>query len=241
MEQLLVNKLSYLVFDNTKFNNRMSYLMNTLGVLIILFCAVLFIVRNWFTVDKIIIEGDIRHVTPVQLSYIAHNKLHGTFFTLDIDGLKSEFQELPWVRQVSLQRHFPHTIIVNIEEYNAVARIGEEDLLAEDGEVFDGADDDVNLPTLYVDPSNAVIAYNKYLQIQQTMIKHGDKVMQVWLDNPRILSFKTSKNLTVTICDQKLDDKLNILDKYLDKLYTINTNLTSINMCYKDAVAINSK
>ncbi len=229
------------MFNNAKINNRLFYLNMTLSVVILLFWIAFCVVHYLFIVNKIIIKGDLQHVTPVQLSYIAHNKLHGTFFTLDIEGLKSEFQELPWIRYVILQRSFPHTIIVNIQEYHAVARIGDEDLLADDGQIFDGADDDVSLPILHVDAGGAIDAYNKYLQVQQVMAKHDDKVTQVWIDNPRITKFATSKNLTVTICDQDIKNKLNLLDVYIDKLYAINNNLSSINMCYKDAVAINSK
>ena len=125
----LVSKLSYLAFDNIKRNNRLAYLINFLSVMILLFCGGLYTVKHWFTVEKIVITGNIEHVTPVQLSYIAHNKLHGTFFTLDIAELKDEFQALPWVRKVSLQRHFPHTIVVTLEEYNVIARIGDDALL----------------------------------------------------------------------------------------------------------------
>lgn len=237
----MANKINDLAFDNPKLNNRLFYLFTTLSVVMSVFCILYCIVHYLFTVNKIVINGNLQHVTPVQLSYIAHNKLYGTFFTLNIEGLKSEFQELPWIRQVTLQRSFPHTIIVNIQEYHAVARIGDEDLLADDGQIFDGADDDVNLPVLYVDSGSATDAYSKYLQVQQVMAKHNDKVTQVWIDNPRIIKFATAKNLTVTICDQDIRNKLNLLDVYVDKLYAINNNLSSINMCYKDAVAINSK
>ena len=130
MELVLASRLASLSFANVKLKNRIAYLLNTLSVVILLFCSLNYIVKHWFTVDKIIIDGQLQHITPVQLSYVAHNRLHGTFFTLDIGELKAEFEALPWVRQVSLKRHFPHTVVVTIEEYKAVARIGEEDLLA---------------------------------------------------------------------------------------------------------------
>lgn len=237
----LVSKLSYLAFDNIKRNNRLAYLVNFLSVMILLFCGGLYVVKHWFTVEKIVITGNIEHVTPVQLSYIAHNKLHGTFFTLDIAELKDEFQALPWVRKVSLQRHFPHTIVVTLEEYKVVARIGDDALLAESGEVFGGADDSLSLPTFYVEPSAAGVALTKYEQIQTVLLQHNDSMVKLWLDNPKIARFVTAKNLTVTICDENLSSKLALLNQDWDKLYQLNPNLNSINFCYKNALAINSK
>ncbi len=240
MGQGLASRLTGLSFDNAKFNNRLAYLINSISVLILIFCGVHYIVKNWFTVNKIIIEGNIKHITPVQLSYIAHNKLHGTFFTLDISGLKAEFQEIPWVRQVSLKRHFPHTIVVKIQEYNALARIGDDDLLAENGEVFDGADDSVNLPIFYVEPERAGIALDKYKQIQGVLQKHNASLVKLWLNPPQLTRFVTNQNLMVTICDDDISHKLAILDQYWDKLYKLNPGLASVNFCYKNALAINS-
>lgn len=237
----MASNLRYLVFDNIKRNNRIAYLINFLSVMILLFCFGLYLVKHWFTVDKIIITGDIKHVTPVQLSYIAHNKLHGTFFTLDIAELKEEFQSLPWVRKVSLKRNFPHTIVVTIEEYKAIARIGDDALLSNDGQVFGAADDSLGLPTFYVEPSSSALALSKYQQIQTVLVQHNDSLVNLWLDSPKIARFVTAKNLTITICDEDLSAKLALLNRDWDKLYQLNPQLKSINFCYKNALAINSK
>lgn len=216
----------------------MAYLINFLSVLILLFCAGHYIVKHWFTVEKIIIEGNISRVTPVQLSYVAHNKLHGTLFTLDIVELKREFEQLPWVRQVSVKRHFPHTVEVSLVEYKAVARINDNALLAEDGEVFDGADSNVALPILYTDTAHADTAYAKYQQIEKILERHSDKISKLWVDNLPLLKFITEKNLMVTICDANSDEKLSLLDTQWDKLHQINPNIATMNFCYKNAVAI---
>lgn len=239
MGQGLANRLAGFSFDNAKFNNRLTFLINAISVLILLFCGINYTVRNWFTVNKIIIKGNIRHITPVQLSYIAHNKLHGTFFTLNIRELKSEFQEIPWVHQVSLNRNFPHTIVVTIDEYNAVARIGNGDLVSENGDIFDGADDNINLPIFYVDAGQVIVALDKYRQIQKVLQRHNDSLTKLWLNSPQITRFGTARNLTVTICDPDLTARLKVLDEYWDKLYKLNPNLTSINFCYKNKLAIN--
>ena len=239
MELDLASKRSLVNFDNTKFNNRLAYLINFLSVMIILFCCAQYVVKNWFTVNKIIISGKIIHVTPVQLSYVAHNKLHGTFFTLDIAELKEEFEQLPWVKQVSVKRHFPHTVEVNLVEYQAVARINDDMLLAEDGEVFGGAESSNSLPIFYTAPDEADLAYEKYQQIQTILTKHNDSVEKLWMNNLPIVKFMTNKNILVTICDQDTNTKLQVLDGALDGLNKINPKLSMINLCYKNAVAIN--
>ncbi len=235
----LLSRLGALSFDNAKFNNRLAFLINFASVLILIYCAVHYVARNWFTVNRVIIEGDIYHVTPVQLTYIAQNRLYGTFFTLDIAGLKSAFQEIPWVDQVNVKRHFPHTIIVHINEYKALAKIGDEDMLAENGTIFDGADDELNLPVFYVSAAKASIALAKYRQIESVLNQHGDSLTKLWLTSPLITKFSTKNNLNVEICSSDLNEGLSRLNLYWKKLYNLNPNLNSINLCYKNALAIN--
>lgn len=239
MGQSLLNRFGTFSLNNAKFNDRLAFLINSVSILILVFCLLHYAARNWFSVNRIIIEGEIYHVTPVQLTYIAQNRLHGTFFTLDIAGLKSAFQEIPWVRQVSVKRHFPHTIIVNVDEYKAIARIGDDDMLAENGEVFDGADDDNNLPVFYVAASKSGLALEKYNQIQTVLTRHNDSLSKLWMGSPLITRFLTRNNLQVEICSATFADSLNRLDKYWGKLYQINPKLNSINLCYMNAIAIN--
>lgn len=239
MVHLLLNKITLLRLDNIQFNNRLAFLINIFSVVIILFSIAFYSMHNMFRIKHIVIEGDIKHVTPIQLTYVANNKLHGTFFTLNIDDLKSQFEVLPWVKQVILQRQFPNTIIVKIAEHNALAHIGEEDLLAEDGEVFDGADDS-GLPTLYVSVDKASLAYAKYQQIESVITRHDDYITKLWMSDPRIIKVTTESNLNITICDQDFETKLLEIDTYWDKLHQINSQLSSMNFCYKNAVAINT-
>lgn len=241
MELNLTNKLTNLNFDNVKFNNRLAYLINFLSVLIFLFCGAQYIVKNWFTVDKIVIEGNLRHITINQLSYIAHNRLHGTFFTLNIGEMKSEFEKLPWVRKVSLERDFPHTVTVHLEERNAIARIGDSGFIADDGSVFNGADDSLNLPNFYVDMDYIPLALAHYRQIESFLAVHDDNVNSLWLTRSKITRFLTAKNLTVIICDGDLTNKLDFLGTNWDKIHKLNPNLKSINFCYKNAFAMNAE
>ncbi len=41
------------------------------------------------------------------------------------------------------------------------------------------------------------------------------------------------------MCGSNIASQMERLDQYWDKLYTINPGLNYINMCYKDALAIN--
>lgn len=243
MELGLLNKLAVLRLNNVHLNNRISHLVSIAWVSVMLLALAYYATHNWFQVKKVIIDGDMKYITTDQLKFVANNKLHGTFFTLDIEDLKEQFEVLPWVKSVDVQRKFPNIIIVHVDEFKPVAKIGDgNSLLANSGEVFDGADDvtDLELPVLHVDVPQANIAYDKYLSVESVISHHDDHVTNIWMPDSRILTVTTAHNVHITFCEQDLPSKLHNLDVYWQQLFAINPNLTSMNFCYKNAVAINA-
>ena len=228
------------IFDNIKFVNRLAYLMGALAVFIVFASTLLYVLENWFTIERITIKGNTTHITHEQLSYIAKNRLRGTFFTLDINRLQREFLQIPWVQSVTVSREFPDAITVYINEYEAVARLGDEGLLSASGKIFTGADDSTSLPTFNGYTSQVPQFLNDYKILKPFLQAKNINLSRLDLSGSGITKIYFSNNLEVIICALDISSNIEILSKYLDKLEQLNPNLTYINMCYKNAVAINS-
>ncbi len=237
MGHLLDTKLA--ILDNVKFLNRSSYLIGILAVLILLFSGIDYAVQRRFHIQHIVIEGDIKHVTKEQLSYIAKNRLKGTLFTLNISSLQQEFRQIPWVKEVTVSREFPDTIIVDISEFNALARFGEEGLISEEGKIFEGADSNIDLPTFYVSVNQIPDALKDYKILSELLKNHSISLSKLFLARTGIMRFELSNNLTITICGNDIENQVDLISQYWDRLYQLNPKLNSINLCYKNAMAIN--
>lgn len=226
--------------DNTKFINRLAYLIGGLAVFIILFSCVMYIIQNWFCVSHVTITGDINHVTEKQLADVAENHLEGTMFTLNINELQAEFRQIPWVKSVTVTRAFPDSITVNVIEYDALARYGDNGFfVSPDNRIFYGAIHDATLPTFYAPKSKIADIISIYM-IGNNIFKGRDMSLKklYWL-GPGLTKISFSNQLQVVICGTDVSTKLTILNNNLDKLYQLNPGLNYVNMCYKNAVAIN--
>lgn len=239
MVQDLLSKLSLFRLNNIQLNNRIAYLIHSLSVLIIILSAVYYAVTHLFNVKHVIIEGDLKHATSEQLKYVANNKLHGTFFTINIEELKNRFSEIPWVKNVVLRREFPSTIFVAIEEYQAVARFNNNQMITNDGKVFN-ADSSDAFPDIIANVNDAELALNSYYQIESIFARHNSKISKLLMNDTRLIEVKTESGVQITFCNIDLNSKLMQLDKYWNNIYQINPNLKTMNFCYKNAVAINS-
>ncbi|WP_422138478.1 cell division protein FtsQ/DivIB [Endozoicomonas sp. ALC020] len=58
------------------------------------------------------------------------------FFYLDLEEMRRAVLDMPWVREASLRREWPDTLIVSLEERKPIARWQDDGLIDEDGEVF---------------------------------------------------------------------------------------------------------
>lgn len=229
------------MFNNIRFVNRLAYLVWVIALTILLFSGVYYIVQNWFPIKRITIDGDVPHITKEQLSYIASHRLVGRFFTLNINDLQYEFRKIPWVNKVSVVREFPDAITVKVVEYKAIARWGEDGLLSNDGRIFNGADSDASLPIILASRmqiKDASITYNKLNELLKTQDSHNLKIQKIIYNGAGLVKVYLSNNLELILCGIDFTKNIQILNKYLDQLYQIKPNITYMNMCYKNAVAI---
>ena len=226
------------MLDNIKFLNRLAFLIASVAMSILAISFLYYATQNWFQIERVVVQGNISHITKSQISYILQNKLHGTFFTLNIDAVQDEFQGIPWVKSVLVTREFPDSITVNVEEYTAIASLGGNKLLSEDKQVFDGADKLGLLPIFDIPDAqidNAIISYEA---LKPFLGEHNVQLKSMFYNGVGLIKVEFSDGLKITICGSDLNSSLALLNKYWSQLHQIEPNLLYINMCYKDAIAI---
>jgi cell division protein FtsQ len=109
-----------------------------------------------WTVKAISVHGDVAHQSAVtlraQLATQMRTRLSSSFLNVDLQQVRTLFEQVPWVRRAVVQREFPNRLRVTIEEHRPVAWWGENgsgELVNSLGEVFEASPDDAdNLPEL---------------------------------------------------------------------------------------------
>lgn len=228
--------------DDAKYLNRLAYLLATIAAFIVFISIITYIVENKFLVEHITVTGNMERVTKDQLLTVAKEDLHGTMFTLNIDELQYEFKKIPWVKSVSVSRQFPHSITVSIIEYNAVAHYGNDgNFVSPDGKVFLGVINDPSLPIFYVPEHHVPELLKVYNAANTALLKElNSPINQVkWL-GAGIVKIQFANNLQMVLCGPDYANKIDMFAKYFTQISAINPKLNYVNMCYKDAVAINS-
>lgn len=127
----------------------------------------------WPPIRAIVLAGDLARSPEAALRAEVLPRLRGNFVGLDLQGARTAFESLPWVRRAVVRRVWPDRLAVTLEEHRPVAlwqRDEENPLVVNDhGELFEanlGEIDDPALPVFAGPPDAAPAVWALYRAVQ---------------------------------------------------------------------------
>ena len=124
-----------------------------------------------------------QRIDTAQIEAVVRNELRGNFFTVDLESTRHAFEKLPWVRKVSVRRHFPWRLEVSLEEHVALAHWNGAELVNTHGEVFAATTSQV-LPKFIGQPDSAAEITQMYKTFGAQLVPLKQEVAQISL-SPR--------------------------------------------------------
>jgi cell division protein FtsQ len=110
---------------------------------------------HYFDLKRVQLEGDLHRNNLATVRANIVPRMHGGFFTANLQYSREVFESVPWVRKAMVRRVWPNELRVTLEEHVPAAYWHHEDrddqLVNLQGEVFDanlGDVEDDHLPTL---------------------------------------------------------------------------------------------
>lgn len=104
-------------------------LMNGVAALLLLglLVALLALALQWlvrqpvFAIRAITVEGDVTRNSVASLRANAVPRMSGSFLSMNLQGARSAFEAVPWVRHATVQRVWPSRLRVKLEEHKPAA------------------------------------------------------------------------------------------------------------------------
>lgn len=92
--------------------------------------------RDRWPIRWLEVQGRFDRVSAEQMRASLLPITQSSYFTLKIDQLTATASKIPWVSGVRVQKRWPDTVIVTVEEYRPVAHWNDDQLVSEYGEIF---------------------------------------------------------------------------------------------------------
>ena len=140
------------MWNNPRLLNALADLLIAIALLVFAVAGVqLLVPSSLFPLRELAVKGELSQVPRTELERVATARVAGNFFAADLAQLRTGFEQLAWVRSVSVRRVWPDRIEVRLEEHQALARWGDAGLVNTFGERF-AAMSQARLP-LFVGPA----------------------------------------------------------------------------------------
>jgi cell division protein FtsQ len=89
-----------------------------------------------FPISVVKVEADYTHLSQEELQAAISSDLPASFWTVDILSLENRLQAIAWVESVDIQKVWPETLKVRVNEKKLLARWGKDGLLSDKEEIF---------------------------------------------------------------------------------------------------------
>jgi len=160
-----------------------------------------------FPLRAVVLTAAPQRVPSEQLERVVREQVSGNFFTVDLEQTRQAFEQLPWVRKVSVRRKFPWSLEVEVEEHVALARWNETALVNTHGEVFAAASEQV-LPVFIGQPDTSAQLAQMYSEFNAVLQPMRRQVAQLSLSPRFAWQMKLDDGMVLELGREQMRERL---------------------------------
>lgn len=172
-----------------------------------------------------------------QLNQVVKRTVGGSFFTVDLEQTRRSLEQLPWVRKVSVRRHFPWSLEVTLEEHVPMARWNSVALVNTYGEVFAGQSK-LSLPDFNGEPDSSMQVAGMYIAMSQQLGVLQRSIMQINLSPRYAWQLRLDNGMSLELGREQMQQRLaRFVAVYPYSLATMPGKVNHVDLRYQNGFA----
>ncbi len=227
------------MWDNAHLLRGIANVLFGFSLLLMLYGAVRYVAQlPAFSLQAVVLAQAPQRVPVDQVEALVHGGIHGNFFTVDLAQVRDAFQQLPWVRSVSVRRKFPWQLEVSLEEHVALARWNKHALVDTHGEVF-AAQSDETLPEFFGADDNAVLMARTYAELGETLQPLQRQIVQMTLSPRMAWQVKLDDGMELALGREAMRERLaRFVQVYPYSVAVRMPNARRVDLRYRNGFAV---
>lgn len=172
-----------------------------------------------------------------QLSQVVRQTAGESFFTVDLEKTRLSFEQLPWVRKVSVRRHFPWGLEVAVEEHVPMARWNSVALVNTYGEVFAGHSN-LPLPDFNGEPDSSAQVAGMYVAMNRQLAGVHRSIAQISLSPRYAWQLRLDNGMLLELGREQMQQRLErFVAVYSYSLATLARKVNYVDLRYRNGFA----
>jgi len=143
-----------------------------------------FISLQAIPVQRVTVTGELEHTQTELIQEMIQPALVGGFLRADLQLIRRQLEELPWIYRATVSRRWPNALEINVIEQLPIARWGDSGFLNHEGEVINSGNSEEwrSLPLLEGPEGSAKRLMAGYQRILEILASLHLEVAQLQLD-----------------------------------------------------------
>ncbi len=157
------------------------------------------VARDRWPIRWLEINGSFQRVSAEQLRASLSPLITSSFFTIDLQSLRDAANRNSWVAAVQVQKRWPDTVVVNVEEFVPFAHWNRGQLISSRRDAFSvpEADGIQGLPWLNGPQDQLDLVLNNWIKFNDELVFAGLEIQQITLDQRGSWSMVLNNGTTV--------------------------------------------
>jgi len=226
------------MWDDLQALRKLASTLFGVSLLLLLFGAVHYAVHlPVFALHAVRLTAPPQRVDAAQIEDIVRNGVRGNFFTVDLESTRKTFEKLPWVRKVSVRRHFPWQLEVELEEQVALAKWNDDELVNTHGEVF-AAECEQALPKFIGEAGTAAEVTQMYQVFGKQLAPLKQNVAQISLSPRRAWQLRLDNGMVLELGREQAQERLaRFVAVYPYSLPNMGRTVSYVDLRYRNGFA----
>lgn len=218
-----------------------------LGVASSIVVAAVYVSTVWLMnrpIEEVVIRGAFERVSAMQLQEALAGHVRTGFLSANLDQIRREATDIPWVATARVRRVWPGTVEVTVAEEQPAACWGERGLLNMEGELFvtDSSHIPAELPRLHGPAGSERQVARQYFLIEQRLEQRGLAAVALDLDARGAWTLQLNNGVQVRLGARDIDQRLERFFVALDQAVTMQVEQVEyVDMRYTNGFAIGWK
>ncbi len=226
------------MWDNAPLLRGIANALFGLSLVLVLYGAVRYVLRlPVFPLLAVELTAAPQRVSHEQLEKVVHEQISGNFFTVDLERTRQVFEQLPWVRKVSVRRKFPWKLEVELEEHVALARWNGTALVNTHGEVFSAQTEQV-LPAFIGQPDTSSQVAQMYGELSGALQPMQQQIVQISLSPRFAWQVKLDSGMVLELGREEMQQRMaRFVSVYPYSLAALARPVNHVDLRYRNGFA----
>ncbi len=227
------------MWDNTHLLRGVANVLFIFSALLIVYGLLRYVSQlPAFSLQAVVLTATPQRIAKAQLEEVVRDQIRGNFFTIDLVQTRAAFQQLPWVRSVSVRRKFPWQLEVNLEEHVALARWNKTALVNSYGEVFE-AQADEQLPAFFAEQENSLVVARMFGELEEELLPLQRHIVQLTLSPRMAWQAKLDDGMEIALGREAMRERLARFVKVFPYSVAVRMpNARRIDLRYRNGFAV---